>query len=110
MIDQVWGMYRSFNNTSTGQIDFVYGDRVTISFSEGNTSSSNLFVYKNRIELNGSDTENVPIPLLGVATPLSVANADLGITADDLPYQAANKKYVDDEIAKLTAKIEALSK
>lgn len=37
-----------------------------------------------------------PAPLLGVATPLSAANTTLGITADDLPYQAVNKKYVDD--------------
>lgn len=51
-----------------------------------------------------------PAPLLGVATPISSADTTLDITEDDLPYQAANKKYVDDKIAELTAKIEALSK
>ena len=60
--------------------------------------------------VEGVGLTDAPASLLGVATPLSAADTTLGITADDLPYQAANKKYVDDKIAELTAKIEALSK
>ena len=37
-----------------------------------------------------------PMPVLGVATPISAADTTLGITDEDLPYQAVNKKYVDD--------------
>ena len=37
-----------------------------------------------------------PMPVLGIATPISAADTTLGITDANLPYQAANKKYVDD--------------
>lgn len=42
-----------------------------------------------------------PAPFLGVDTPVSEANTGKDITADDLPYQAVNKKYVDDIKAEL---------
>lgn len=37
-----------------------------------------------------------PMPVLGIATPISAADTTLGITDANLPYQAVNKKYVDD--------------
>ncbi len=36
------------------------------------------------------------IPVLGVATPVTAADTSKNITESDLPYQSANKKYVDD--------------
>ena len=36
------------------------------------------------------------IPVLGVATPVAAADSSKNITELDLPYQAANKQYVED--------------
>lgn len=36
------------------------------------------------------------IPVLGVATPVTAADISKNITESDLPYQAANKQYVED--------------
>lgn len=38
------------------------------------------------------------IPVLGVATPVAAADTSKNITESDLPYQAVNKKYVEDKI------------
>lgn len=54
-----------------------------------NESNTKLLSWK-----QGTTTNNAP--LLGVATPVATADTDKGITADDLDYQAVNKKYVDD--------------
>lgn len=54
-----------------------------------NESNTKLLSWK-----QGTTTNNAP--LLGVATPVATADTSKGITADDLDYQAVNKKYVDD--------------
>jgi hypothetical protein len=54
-----------------------------------NESNTKLLSWK-----QGTTTNNAP--LLGVATPVATADTNKGITADDLDYQAVNKKYVDD--------------
>lgn len=54
-----------------------------------NESNTKLLSWK-----QGTTTNNAP--LLGVATPVTVEDTTLGITTADLPYQAVNKKYVDD--------------
>lgn len=59
-----------------------------------NESNTKLLSWK-----QGTTTNNAP--LLGVATPVATADTSKGITADDLDYQAANKKYVDDIKAEL---------
>ena len=103
------------NNTE--QRGIVFGsDYISIGGGGGNFPNTGLQVKPSYVRLNtptfveGVGLTDAPASLLGVATPLSAANTTLGITADDLPYQAVNKKYVDDKIAELTAKIEALSK
>ena len=77
-----------FGNTSGGNKIHI-GENELISFTAGGRYSERPY-------------------LVGVATPLSEAKDN--ITEEMLPYQVANKKYVDDKIAELTAKIEALSK
>lgn len=54
-----------------------------------NESNTKLLSWK-----QGTTTNNAP--LLGVSTPVATADTSKGITADDLDYQAVNKKYVDD--------------
>lgn len=54
-----------------------------------NESNTKLLSWK-----QGTTTNNAP--LLGVSTPVTTADTSKGITADDLDYQAVNKKYVDD--------------
>lgn len=54
-----------------------------------NESNTKLLSWK-----QGTTTNNAP--LLGVSTPVEAADTSKGITANDLDYQAANKKYVDD--------------
>ena len=54
-----------------------------------NESNTKLLSWK-----QGTTTNNAP--LLGVSTPVATADTSKGITADDLDYQAINKKYVDD--------------
>lgn len=49
------------------------------------------------------------LSLLGVRTPVSAADTSLGITTDDLPYQATNKTYVDTETAKKQDKLTSSS-
>lgn len=45
-----------------------------------------------------------PSPLLGVSTPVTTADTALDITEADLPYQAVNKQYVDNNFqAKLVS-------
>ena len=61
-----------------------------------NESNTKLLSWK-----QGTTTNNAP--LLGVATPVATADTSKGITADDLDYQAVNKKYVDDAIGNITA-------
>lgn len=43
------------------------------------------------------------VSLLGVATPVEVADTTKDITADDLDYQAVNKKYADTKLAARTS-------
>lgn len=52
-----------------------------------------LNVNQNNIKF--SKTGDV-IPVLGVATPVAAADTSKNITESDLPYQAVNKKYADD--------------
>lgn len=59
-----------------------------------NESNTKLLSWK-----QGTTTNNAP--LLGVATPVATADTSKGITADDLDYQAVNKKYIDDIKAEL---------
>lgn len=66
-----------------------------------NESNTKLLSWK-----QGTTTNNAP--LLGVSTPVATADTSKGITAADLPYQAVNKKYVDDAIASNTIKQEML--
>lgn len=47
-----------------------------------------------------SDNNNT-VSLLGVATPVTAADTSKDITEADLPYQVANKKYIDDIRAEL---------
>lgn len=54
-----------------------------------NESNTKLLSWK-----QGTTTNNAP--LLGVSTPVTTADTSKGITDNDLDYQAANKKYVDD--------------
>lgn len=54
-----------------------------------NESNTKLLSWK-----QGTTTNNAP--LLGVSTPVEAADTSKGITANDLDYQAVNKKYVDD--------------
>ena len=54
-----------------------------------NESNTKLLSWK-----QGTTSNNAP--LLGVSTPVEAADTSKGITADDLDYQAVNKKYVDD--------------
>lgn len=59
-----------------------------------NESNTKLLSWK-----QGTTTNNAP--LLGVSTPVATADTSKGITADDLDYQAVNKKYIDDIKAEL---------
>lgn len=59
-----------------------------------NESNTKLLSWK-----QGTTTNNAP--LLGISTPVATADTSKGITADDLDYQAVNKKYVDDIKAEL---------
>ena len=52
-----------------------------------------LNVNQNNIKCSKSSGA---IPVLGVATPVAAANTSKNITESDLPYQAANKQYVED--------------
>lgn len=54
-----------------------------------NESNTKLLSWK-----QGTTTNNAP--LLGISTPVIAEDTTLGITTADLPYQAVNKKYVDD--------------
>lgn len=54
-----------------------------------NESNTKLLSWKQGITTNNA-------PLLGISTPVATADTSKGITADDLDYQAVNKKYVDD--------------
>ena len=59
-----------------------------------NESNTKLLSWK-----QGTTTNNAP--LLGISTPVIAEDTTLGITTADLPYQAVNKKYVDDIKAEL---------
>lgn len=52
-----------------------------------------LNVNQNNIKCSKSSGA---IPVLGVATPVTATDTSKNITESDLPYQAVNKKYVDD--------------
>lgn len=52
-----------------------------------------LNVNQNNIKCSKSSGA---IPVLGVATPVAAADTSKNITESDLPYQAANKQYVED--------------
>ena len=54
-----------------------------------NESNTKLLSWK-----QGTTTNNAP--LLGVSTPVEAADTSKNITESDLPYQAANKQYVED--------------
>lgn len=53
-----------------------------------------LKVGKKNIKISKEDSLK-PSPLLGVSTPVTTADTALDITEADLPYQAVNKQYVD---------------
>ena len=59
---------------------------------EGGTSAT--FTKKNTVKFS-TNRDNKNANVYGVATPISAADTTLGITTDDLPYQVANKDYVD---------------
>lgn len=90
------------SNDTVGEIYFTGYNRfgtsgITLQGNVENVATTGLNVNKNNIKLiswaYGISTNNAP--LLGVSDPVIEANADKGITTDDLPYQAVNKKYVD---------------
>lgn len=90
------------SNDTVGEIYFTDYSRfgtsgITLQGNVENVATTGLNVNKNNIKLiswaYGDSTNNAP--LLGVSDPVIEANADKGITTDDLPYQAVNKKYVD---------------
>ena len=53
-----------------------------------------LQVGQQNIKISKSGSVNTS-PLLGVSTPVTTADTKLDITEADLPYQAVNKQYVD---------------
>lgn len=62
-----------------------------------------LKVGKKNIKISKEDSFK-PSPLLGVSTPVTTADTALDITEADLPYQAVNKQYVDNNFqAKLVS-------
>lgn len=54
-----------------------------------------LTIGPQNIKISKSDSISAS-PLLGVATPVTTADTALDITEADLPYQAVNKQYVED--------------
>lgn len=70
----------------------------------GTIGQSSMLTFRDKIAVTFKKDLQVPgpspMPILGIATPLSVADTTISIADEDLPYQAANKKYVDDETAK----------
>lgn len=61
----------------------------------GVSGLTKLNVNQNNIKLSKVGDA---IPVLGVATPVAAADTSKNITESDLPYQAVNKKYVEDKI------------
>lgn len=92
------------NSSETiGQIYFTDSNRfgtsgITLQGNIENVTTTGLNINKNNIKLiswtYGNNTNNAP--LLGISTPVATADTTKGITADDIDYQAVNKKYVDD--------------
>lgn len=54
-----------------------------------------LTIGPQNIKISKSDSISAS-PLLGIATPVTTADTALDITEADLPYQAVNKQYVED--------------
>lgn len=92
----------SIGSSDVGQIHFKGSNLfttsgITLQGDVENVATTGLNVNKNNIKLiswaYGNNTNNAP--LLGVSDPVAEANTDKGIAADDIPYQAVNKQYVD---------------
>lgn len=79
----------------------ISGDGNSLYLFAGSLGGSSFINIDNKkyVKIGNYDSGQQPIPLLGISTPISSADTTLGITADGLPYQAANKKYVDTQVA-----------
>lgn len=95
------------SNDTIGEIAFTDSNNfttsgITLRGNVENATTTGLNVNKNNISLiswaYGENTNNAP--LLGISDPVAEANTDKGITADDIPYQAVNKQYVDTGLSK----------
>lgn len=103
----------SFSNSANiSNVNAIQGNGSSLYAFAGSPGGSSFININNKkyVKIGDYNSGQKPISLLGISTPISAADTTLGITDEDLPYQAVNKKYVDDKIAELTAKIEALSK
>ena len=88
------------NNTEEASTIALAPSSIILQYNATGTEGlSNIFFLNNRVAKFTTTGTNTYLPVLGVATPVATADTDKGITADDIYYQAANKKYVDDSIA-----------
>lgn len=96
-ISQAYGL--SFSNRAViSNVQAIQGYGSALYAFAGSAGGSSFIGINNKKYVKIGDYNNgqKPISLLGISTPISAADTTLDITADDLPYQAANKKYVDD--------------